>query len=130
MITKCWSRVLLPFAAAALSGCFLFHRESPQQKMLDALNRGNAAQASQIWHQMSQKDRMKFNRGEGLHPAVPPKEAAKMLSQMPPGDMPSEITITPPNQGGSLMDLPKMINAQPAAPPQPANPPGELNEQP
>jgi hypothetical protein len=130
MITSSWSRVPLLIVAAALSGCFLFHRETPQQKMLDALNRGNAAQASQIWHQMSQKDRMKFNRGEGLHPAVPPQQAAKMLSEMPPGDLPSEITIKPPNQGGSLMDLPKMINAQPAAAPPSANPAGELQEQP
>ncbi len=110
--------------AVALAGCSLFHHETPQQKMLDALNRGNAAQASQLWHQMSQEDRMKFNRGQGLHPAVPPQEAAKLLSQTPPDEMPNEITLKPPEGGGALSELPKIIHQQsgaaaPSAPQQP-----------
>lgn len=86
--------------------------------MLDALNRGNAAQASYLWQQMSQKDRMKFNRGEGLKPAVPPEEVVKTLSQMSPDDAQGPITIKPPGAGGTLLDLPQLSQPQNAPPPQ------------
>jgi len=42
---------------AASAGCSLFGSgETPQQKFLDALNRGNSAQASQIWLTMTPED--------------------------------------------------------------------------
>ena len=48
---------------SATSGCFLCHKESPQQKYTEALMRGNSMQASQMWLNMSPEDRMKFARG-------------------------------------------------------------------
>ncbi len=106
--------------AISACACSLFHRETPQQKMLDALNRGNAAEASHIWQEMSQKDRMKFNRGQGFTPAVSPEQTAKMLTEMPPGEMPNQVTIQAPNAGGTLLELPRLANPQQAAPAPPA----------
>ncbi len=111
------SNPIILIMAAGISGCSLFHRETPQQKLFDALNRGNAPAASQIWLSMSPKDRVKFSRGEGITPAVPPKEAVKMLTQMPPDEMQGEVTITPPGSGGSLLSLPALAAPQPSAPP-------------
>jgi hypothetical protein len=114
-------RALLLLIAAGIGACSWFHHPTPQQQMLDALNRGNAAQASHIWQQMSQKDRVKFNRGEGVTPAVPPQQVVKTLSEMSPDDAQGPITIRPPNTaGGSLLDLPQLEHPQTAAPaPQP-----------
>ncbi len=97
--------------------------------MLDALNRGNAAQATHIWHQMSQKDRMRFNRGEGLTPAVPPQQVVKTLTEMPPDEAQGPITIKPPGAGGTLLDLPQLAHPQTAAP-APGPPAPEPAEQP
>ena len=49
-------------------GCFLFHKDSPQQQYSEALMRGNSMEASQVWLHMSPDDRMKFARGEGITP--------------------------------------------------------------
>jgi hypothetical protein len=69
---------LLPLAA----GCFLFHKESPQQQYTEALMRGNSMQASQVWLHMSPGDRMKFARGEGIQPdqAEEKKDVQQMLT--------------------------------------------------
>jgi hypothetical protein len=103
---------LVLIISAALSGCWLFHRETPQQKLFDALNRGNGPAATQIWLAMSPEDRLKFNRGEGITPAVPPQEVVKKLTQMAPDEMQGEVSIKPPNAGATLLDLPAL-----AAPP-------------
>jgi hypothetical protein len=123
---------LVLLLAASMGACSLFHRQTPQQKMFDALNRGNAAQASHIWLSMSQKDRMKFSRGEGLTPAVPPQQVVKKLSEMSPDEMQGEITIKPPSAGGSLLDLPKLAQPQAGAPAPSAAPqtPEEPEDQP
>ncbi len=102
--------------SAALSACSLFHRPTPQQKLFDALNRGNAAEASQLWLSMSQKDRIKFNRGEGIKSAVPPEQVVKTLTQMSPDEMHGQVTIQGPSGGGSLLDLPKLAQPKSAAP--------------
>jgi hypothetical protein len=107
--------------AAAMAACSLFHHPTPQQQMFDALNRGNAAQASQLWLSMSEKDRLKFKRGEGIAPAVPPEQVVKMLSQAPPDEDTHEITIKSPNAGATLMDLPKLANPPPPAAVSPAD---------
>lgn len=120
---------LLLLIAAAIGACSWFHHPTPQQQMLDALNHGNAAQASHIWQEMSQKDRMKFNRGQGFTPAVPPEQVVKKLTEMSPDEAQGSITIRPPNTaGGSLLDLPQLQHPQadtpaPAAAP-PASEPG------
>ena len=102
--------------ALALAACSLFHRPTPQQKLFDALNRGDGVEASRLWLAMSQKDRMKFNRGEGIKPAVPPEAVVKKLTEMSPDDMEGQITIGPPNAGGTLLDLPKLAQPGTAAP--------------
>ena len=102
--------------AAGFSSCSLFHRETPQQKLFDALNRGNAPAANQIWLNMSPEDRVKFSRGEGITPAVPPQQVVKRLSQIAPDDMQGQITITPPNPGGTLLGLPALTAPQSDAP--------------
>jgi hypothetical protein len=48
-------------------GCSLFHHgDSPQQQFMDTLNRGNGPQASQMWLNMSAKDRANFSHNIGL----------------------------------------------------------------
>jgi hypothetical protein len=102
--------------ACGVSGCFLFHKPSPQQELFEALNRGEGPRASQLWLKMSPEDRVKFSRGEGITPAVPPQQAIKKLTEMEPEEMQGQITIAPPNAGGSLMDLPRLAAPPPGAP--------------
>jgi hypothetical protein len=86
-----------------------------------------------MWLAMSQRDRMKFNRGEGIAPTVPSQEdVMKKLSDMSPDDMEGQVTIKPPGTGASLLDLPKYAGPQggatrPAAAPETS---GESEEQP
>ena len=107
---------LLLLLGAGVGACSWFHHPSPQQKLFDALNRGNGIEANHLWLTMSQKDRMKFTRGEGITPAVPPQQVIKTLTEMSPDDMQGQITIKPPAEGGSLLDLPKLAAPQTAAP--------------
>jgi hypothetical protein len=70
------------FCALALGvqGCSLFHHgESPQQKFMDALNRGNGAQASQLWLTMSAKDRSNFSHNIGFQRQVNKDEIARAM---------------------------------------------------
>lgn len=74
---------LLLFAALCVSipACSLFHAnqdETPQQKFVEALERGNSAEASQIWLGMTPGERADFRRGAGLKPEV---SAAQVRSQ-------------------------------------------------
>jgi hypothetical protein len=110
--------LLIAFAASALAGCFLLHRHraTPQQQMIDALNRGNSAQAADIWLHMTPEDQSKFRRGEGIAPAVPPEQAMKALSEQQLTGEEGQVTIGP--HGGSLLDLPSI-----APPPSPGSPP-------
>ncbi|MBF6561006.1 MAG: hypothetical protein IVW56_12000 [Candidatus Binataceae bacterium] len=66
--------IILIAVAAGASGCSLFHHESPQQKFLDALNRGNAAEASQMWLTMSPESRANLSHSQGLTPNLSPEE--------------------------------------------------------
>jgi len=55
--------------AAGVTGCSLFHHgESPQQQFMGAVQRGNSAQASQLWLKMSADDRANFAHGIGFKP--------------------------------------------------------------
>jgi len=107
-----WRSAWVLIISGGLSACWLLHKETPQQKLFDALNRGNGPAATQIWLAMSPEDRLKFNRGEGITPAVPPPEVVKRLTQMAPDEMQGQVSIKPPNAGGTLLDLPAL-----AAPP-------------
>jgi hypothetical protein len=53
-------------------GCSLFHcGESPQQQFIEAVQRGNSGQASQLWMTMNAEDRANFGYGIGFKPEVP-----------------------------------------------------------
>ncbi len=106
----------------AVSGCSLFGRgrQTPQQQFLDALNRGNSAEASQIWLGMTPEDRNKFRLGQGMTPAASPEEITKMISEQGLDANNGPITIGP-HTGACLLDLPSA--ATPTAPaPAPAAP--------
>jgi hypothetical protein len=54
---------------AGVTGCSLFHHSaSPQQQFMGAVQRGNSAQASQLWLKMSAADRANFAHGIGFKP--------------------------------------------------------------
>ena len=104
----------------AVSGCSLFGGgPTPQQQFLDALNRGNSAQASQIWLGMTPDDRDKFRRGEGMTPAVSSDEISKLLNQQGVDSDQGQVMIGP-HTGAGLLDLPAAALAAPA--PSPAAP--------
>jgi redox-sensitive bicupin YhaK (pirin superfamily) len=112
---------LLPLAA----GCFLFHKESPQQQYTEALMRGNSMQASQVWLNMSPEDRMKFARGEGIQPdqTEEKKDVQQMLtnhydnqSEEGPSNAEQMEEQMPTPLGASLKNLPS-----PSGSPSPAN---------
>ncbi len=73
----------LTLAMAALAGCWPLGHPSPppQQQYLDALQRGNAAEASQIWLRMTPQERMKFERGEDIRPSVSPQNVQHAISE-------------------------------------------------
>jgi hypothetical protein len=106
------SIALLAIALTSTSGCFLFHKKSPQQEYTEAIMRGNAMQASQIWLNMSPEDRMKFARGEGFKPTESTqKDVQQMMmdhanqSEGPgTGEQMREQIPTP--LGASIKDLP------------------------
>ncbi len=98
----------------AVSGCALFgcSRQTPQQKFLDALNRGNSAEASQIWLTMTPEDRNKFQRGQAMTPGVSPQELTKTLDEQGASTDQGPITIGP-HSGASLLDLPSAAGSPP-----------------
>ena len=115
-MTRC-DGVLALVLAAMVSGCSLFHHgETPQQKFLDALNRGNSPEASQIWLTMSPDDRNRWRRGEGLSPAVPPDQAMKMLNEQGVATDQGQVNFGP-NGAAGLLSLPAAAAAAPDSPP-------------
>ena len=106
---------MMSVAASIVSGCSLLHRnqETPQQKFVDALNRGNSVEASRIWIQMSQDDRNKLRRGEGVAPAVSPEQAMKILNQAQAKESETPVTLAP-DLGAGLMRLPAIASPPPA----------------
>jgi hypothetical protein len=70
---------LIAASAIILAGCW--HRETDQQRFIEAMNHGSAAQASQIWLNMDAKSRADFSHSEGMHPDMSSDEMNKQLSQ-------------------------------------------------
>jgi hypothetical protein len=108
--------------AITLGGCSHNQAETPQQQFLEALKRGNSAQASQIWLNMSPEQRVEFERGQGIQPAMSPKEMQQDVMRRvmerasdDESDQPADETISPPS-GGGLNDLPQYLkSAEPSA---------------
>ncbi|HUY18001.1 MAG TPA: hypothetical protein VMV15_02135 [Candidatus Binataceae bacterium] len=98
----------------ALGGCS-HQAKTPQQQFLEALKRGNSAQASQIWLQMGPEERVKFERGQGLQPAQSPKqmkqEVMRRAMEESADDGSDAQSSTTPATGGSLGDLPRYLNS-------------------
>jgi hypothetical protein len=73
--------VILAMVAAG-PGCSLSrHRPSPQQQFLGAMQRGNSAQASQLWLSMSAADRANFAHGIGFRPETSPADVQAELTR-------------------------------------------------
>ena len=115
------SILLLTMVLCAVSGCSLFHKKSPQQEYVEALMRGNAMQATQVWLNMSPEDRMKFARGEGFKAdeSAQKKDVQQMMmnhaNQSGEGPNTAEQTEEqmPTPLGASLKDLPAAAGSSP-----------------
>jgi hypothetical protein len=81
MPTKIKRAIALSVAACglALAGCW--HKETQQQKFMDAMNHGNGAQANQIWLHMDPESRADFSHSQGMQPNVSPDEVKKQVMQ-------------------------------------------------
>ncbi len=129
--------------ACGVAGCSLFHHgESSPQKFLDALNRGNAAQASQMWLNMSADDREALSHNQGIKASLTQKEMESafarqrdqraadgvtdpestgiddtVTSDFENGDVDSQMTEQPgleiDPKANSLSDLPKLDTSAP-----------------
>ncbi len=63
----------------ALAGCS--SQKTQQQKFIDAMNHGNAAQANQIWLHMNASSREQFAHSQGMQPNIAPDELKKQVTQ-------------------------------------------------
>jgi hypothetical protein len=112
---------LIAASAIILAGCW--HRETDQQKFMEAMNHGNSAQASQIWLNMDAKSRADFSHSQGMQPTLSPDQLKKQVSQHnmdKTGDTDSDETIEQPTPNvhlGGLESLPE-YTAPSGAPPQ------------
>ncbi len=112
---------LIAASAIVLAGCW--HRETDQQKFMEAMNHGNSAQASQIWLNMDPKSRADFSHSQGMQPTLSPDQLKKQVSQHymdKTGATDSDETIEQPTPNvhlGGLESLPE-YNAPSGAPPQ------------
>jgi len=110
---------------ALIAGCSLFHREPPQQQFFDALSRGHAAEASQVWLKMSVEDRTKFQRGEGITSRTSPGQVeAELLRHQADDAKPRSAEggspAMPPAGGpmGGWLNIPPEALGTPPNPPQ------------
>ena len=61
-------------------GCSLFHHgDSPQQQFMNALNRGNGAEANTVWLKMSAKDRSNLSHGIGFKQKIDKDDVGRAL---------------------------------------------------
>src|SRR6266851_1451233 len=103
-----------------LAGCW--HRETDQQKFMEAMTHGNSAQASQIWLNMDAKSRADFSHSEGMQPTLSPDEVKKQLTQHymdKTGATDSDETIEQPTPNvhlGGLESLPEYAPSSGALP--------------
>jgi len=112
----------LALTTIGIAGCWPFGSDepAPQQKFLEALSRGQSAQASRIWLSMTPQERVAFSRSEGLKRAADPEKVQEDVIKrfmMRSGQVSSDAgieQITPPT-GGGLPDLPTYLNDAPSA---------------
>ncbi|MGH8012962.1 MAG: hypothetical protein ACREQ4_10720 [Candidatus Binataceae bacterium] len=77
---------LIALLLGAITGCSIPHHDdtAPQQQFLEALKRGNAPEASQIWLHLSAGERADLSHNVGLKPDVTPAavKAAMLKAEM------------------------------------------------
>ena len=120
---KCALTLTLAMCTFALAGCW--SHETQQQKFVDAMNHGNAAQANQIWLHMNAKSRADFSHGEGIKPDTSPDDVKKQVMQhyqdkLGSDEENSDETIEKPTPNvhlGGLESLPEWVGPT-GAPPQ------------
>ncbi|HLW69743.1 MAG TPA: hypothetical protein VKS22_03885 [Candidatus Binataceae bacterium] len=98
----------------ALSGCTLFHHEEPpQQRFLDALSRGNNAEAGQIWLNMNPDDRLNLAHGAGLKSSAALQDIRNQLQQKTEEAADSD-TPTPADPAAQAITLPSPLTSEPS----------------
>jgi hypothetical protein len=79
-ITRIIGATLLCLLNFGAQGCSLFHHgQPPQQKFMNALNRGNGAEASQVWLTMSAEDRSNLTHSVGFKPNIDKDDIGRAL---------------------------------------------------
>jgi hypothetical protein len=116
-------RALACALAAGAAGCWPWHHSepTPQQQYLDALSRGQSAQASQIWLNMSQEDRIKWATSQGVSPSISPEDVKNQVMKHysdkmggDTGDNGESIENVAPDLGGAgLGKLPELATPPP-----------------
>ena len=105
-----------------LAGC---SHQTQQQKFVDAMNHGNAAQANQIWLHMDAESRADFSHSQGMTPDTSQDDVKKQVMQHYQDKLGSEgenseETIEKPTPNvhlGGLESLPEWVGPT-GAPPQ------------
>jgi hypothetical protein len=129
------ARIAFAAIACALAtgacGCWPWHHSepTPQEQYLHALSRGQSAQASQIWLNMSPQDRIKWDTSQGIQPSASPGEIKTQVmkhyqEQMggENGDQDESIeNVSPDLGGGGLGALPKLATPPPQSAPPDSN---------
>src|SRR5258708_25128008 len=111
----------------ALAGC---SHQTQQQKFVDAMNHGSAAQANQIWLHMDARSRADFSHSQGMTPDTSQDDVKKQVMQHYQDKMGgdgenSDETIEKPTPNvhlGGLESLPEGAGPT-GAPPQAATEP-------
>ncbi len=103
--------IIVTACAIGLAGCW--HKESQQQKFLEALNRGNSAEAGEIWRNMDADSRAALAHNEGIKPKLSPAQIQQQVMKHYQGDTQADEgdetieNVTPNIGSGGLESLPE-----------------------
>ena len=117
MLARIDLAAMIVFTACAivLGGCW--HKETQQQKFLEALNRGNGAEAGEIWRNMDPDSRAALAHNEGIKPKLSPAQVQQQVMKHYQGDAQGEHSdetiesVTPNIGSGGLESLPEYTGA-------------------
>ncbi|MDO8431506.1 MAG: hypothetical protein Q7S58_03760 [Candidatus Binatus sp.] len=104
--------ILVAACVLGVAGCW--HKESQQQQFLEALNRGNGAQAGEIWRNMDADSRAALAHNEGIKPKLSPAQVQQQVMKHYGGDSQSDSDetiehVTPNIGSGGIESLPEYI---------------------